>query len=1456
MTAGLRRWGPVAAGLAVLVTLVQPEVSAADRDGVPAAAGPRTGPAAPSANDPALVPEKSRAQVLGGKWKESRDRAWTTTGDSRGFHLLVADRRDGYHWRTAATLSEPGLDTDAWIGNACVTGSGERAVVVYAPRTFTNTAELSERGAFTAVVELSTGKVTKLKTRTSLAYFNPGCGVGETAVLTQEGDEKLKATRLLRLNAESGRTAKPVTTTGQITSAVPVGKEIVAADGSRLVTVAPDGRRTPLAHTGGTPFRLSPDGDGGVVFLDRGIRGKAKDNFPADAGKNHIARVRHLSAVQIERAHVGTARPAVLAEGPWSEVGLTRSATGTVFVTGNTEAATALPRTVRRLPGLAKYSTAGTQGESVLTGTAWADGKAGRSADAIGVPRPAAISLKALNTGRTASFTVDPAARTYRHAARGAERSPALPAPRRERDTGGPSPQLAAAGTPDWVEDEDERYCAVPRNDPANQVMQPKPRQVEWAVDQAILGNLDDHISRPANWKNLGMEAYSPQELFPRRGLAGGGHVPAQVMLGVIAQESNMWQAARFAVPGVTANPLIGNFYGIDLYDADEGNDWDIRWQDADCGYGLTQITDGMRLAGKTKPGETALSPLQQRAAALDYTANIAAGLRILEDKWNQTRAAGLTANNGDPDKPENWFFALWAYNSGFYPESQNGSNGGAWGVGWHNNPANPRYDINRAPFLETGYADAARPQYWPYPEKVLGWAAYPIEAIESPGKMVAGFRAAWWNTNAARTAVKPPETLFCSESVNDCDPRELREGASNDDATTGPCRRDDFRCWWNGPVRWKEDCAVTCGNEVIRFDHTYPEEPDGTAYPPACTRSGLPSGALVIDNQPTSVPSGRPGCAKNWENAGTFDFTFAQDYNGSVPTGLYPSKANLHQLGAGFGGHVYFSHTRGAGDAGDRAKAERLEITGAWKLDRRLEQPARVWVHLMDHGGRTEHAEYEVRTAQGTKTRRLDQNSSTNRWVPLGAFLFDNVPEVRLSNVTTDGTGSDNLVWDAVAFEPVRGTYVEETVDAVAYFDERTDIDAEFLSSFLINTPLKSREALYDWATGLTGPILQTEACHGAPTATCVPPEVKEAVQQWHNSVTAVNEHEVEPANYPPGKGATSWMSLANDHSHRPTGPQMPDHFLTDSDDTAKMRTRAVVSFLKTEDGEIVEDSQWVEYSDRTSDTHLPDFVLDVIDAVEAEYGPAPDLRYEYVDLNVHDGRTTAVNPRAGGVLPGRAYQSIGRAPEISGQCVSVLYAAGGAIGYRTFLDHGGATASAKAWKEQMEGYPVHEKVSELVGDIYHLFFNPGVAPVVDIDGSPYGVAPPIWQQLDFRVCADGTVRPNGERILSASHMPDQYLYRNGTAMGQDGKARGTAAPLYRGNFTDFSRVLSGNSSGEVRVPSPYERCSLWLREVPGTNGRSGNPWGIIPAHPSGADPQGEFCRDPRVDPHPDFTR
>lgn len=66
-------------------------------------------------------------------------------------------------------------------------------------------------------------------------------------------------------------------------------------------------------------------------------------------------------------------------------------------------------------------------------------------------------------------------------------------------------------------------------------------------------------VSRPANYLATGEPAYTPQGMFPLEPLTGGGTVPANVMLGVPAQESDFKQASWHAVPGDGGNPTLGS---------------------------------------------------------------------------------------------------------------------------------------------------------------------------------------------------------------------------------------------------------------------------------------------------------------------------------------------------------------------------------------------------------------------------------------------------------------------------------------------------------------------------------------------------------------------------------------------------------------------------------------------------------------------------------------------------------------------------------------------------------------------------------------------------------------------------------------------------------------------------------------------------------------------------------
>jgi endonuclease/exonuclease/phosphatase family metal-dependent hydrolase len=971
------------------------------------------------------VPENARSATLGADWKSSADRAWTTSGDGDGFHLMIADADQGYRWRTVATLSEPGIETDQWIGNVCLTGSGRRAVVAYAPRTFTNKEALFDRGAFTAVVDLKTGTVRKLTARTSLAYFNPSCGAAEKAVLTQAGDTDLGRTRLLELDAATATVSDRIEIKGQLTSPVPTTDGIVAADSGALVRVSSSGKRQLLASTRGVPFRVATDAEGGVVYMEQ--------------TGNDSASVRRVALRTAKSAAKSTAaKPVTLASGGLSELEVTSSRGGQVFVTGARQDQK-INASVSLLD-VPAGSAVSTEGDLALTSTL-------RSANAdprVPVTDPAAaqpvdIKATALTTDKAVTFSQVP---TAGGDAGGAALTPALAGPAKagtvgKAKTSSSASKALAAADPDDPADTADRYCSVPRNDPRNQAMQPKPRQVEWAVDQAVRNSLS--LSRPANWKNLGMPAYSIENYFPPVALNGGGNVPAQVMLGITAQESNMWQAARFAVPGVTANPLIGNYYGLDVYNNTEADDWTIEWDKADCGYGVTQVTDGMRRAGREKPGEQALPYDKQRAIALDFAANVAAGVNILKDKWNQTRGAGMTINNGNPAKPENWFYAVWAYNSGFYPQSDAPKNSGAWGVGWGNNPANPKYPAGRTPFLDDTMADASHPHHWPYPEKIMGWAGHPVEILEAPDSLVAGYRAAFWNGNDPNPAdqrrpeeqpgtpqynryqVKPPVNQFCNAS-NECEPgaKHPPQADGMESEPAGPCAsrneqgQFDLHCWYHGPSTWKTNCPQTCGNEVLRFNPGYAYQDDGTAYPPSCSLSGLPAtgNIYVVDNVPPGTPAIRPNCANTWTSSGSFKLSWPQD-----GLGKHPGKIDTHQLGVGFGGHIWMTNARP-----DPLQKELLSVTGTWTFNTSYTGMGRVWVALPDTGAGDAKTTYEVKTKRGWRQAHLQQKSSGtgNRWVSLGVFEFGGEPQLRLSTKAPDGNGTQRVAFDAAVFETV----------------------------------------------------------------------------------------------------------------------------------------------------------------------------------------------------------------------------------------------------------------------------------------------------------------------------------------------------------------------------------------------------------------------------------------------------
>jgi hypothetical protein len=1006
-------------------------------------------------------------RVLPRGWSRSKDEVLAMHGDESGLHVLVASESSGYAWRTVATLGDPGVETSQWIGTGCLAASGRFAVVVYAPREVTNLAGQMGVLGRAAIVNLATGSVRQLGGGFSVAYFDPGCGAGDTVVLTHGGwgDDSPKApamTGLQVVNAVTGQTMAEVTEPGQVTSAVPYRGGIAAAYQRGLVQISTGGKVTLLARSATVPFRLVPDADGGVAYetlADKVVQ---------------VHRFAGSRSVLVGRAALGT----VMLQG----------SAGRVWLTG--------PRAARlgRLPGgwravdVPAGSLISTTGTLAVTGI----GSARRSG--IGKRDAAAalpVDLKAqVLAGRrpVASFTVATTAARVQpiprsaQATRGAGGGAGLDySAQKLRQTGtGDAVTAATAGSPSTPVSAD-RTCAIAIDDPSIQAYQPDYNQVEWAVDQAVQGDLTD--SRPAGLYGSSLPSYTPQGLFSSPSLDGGGTMPAQVLLGVLTQESNLEQASAHDIQGQASNPLTSfNWYGNWV---DEDDTWvdstTINWATSDCGYGIGQVTTGMCLTqGQAGDPEceyaTPMPAEDQLAVAVDYQANIAASMRILSDAWNQLYSDGITfstqasstAPEPEADYINSWYMALWAYNSGLEPGSFALGNptgctpgptctdaAGDWGLGYADNPINPIYPPDRPVFPGTSSAtapdggtynptwDMSNPEYWPYQEKVLSWAYNSITLYNyNTGADQQAFAYAIGN------ATYPPLATFCT-SADNCSDSGLDTSGDNSSGFDSCTLTGSFadHCWWHEPVSWTY-CNVlgdSCGTSVLTYaaGAAAPADPTIAAFfAQKCTESPLPSTAVIVGDGGQAA-LGCPG--QNWTAAGPMTWNFAADTSTSPTT--YPSKIQFDQIGAGIGGHFWFGYTipnnnivnggtsTNVTSTTPSANYTDQKVTGTWAAPSSVTSWtwAQVYVAIPGIGAWDPQANYQISPGggQASQYRIVNQAQQRNSWISLGIFHFDSGGSVSLSNVTYSGLG-DDIAWSAVAFVPS----VAPTADYVAMGD------------------------------------------------------------------------------------------------------------------------------------------------------------------------------------------------------------------------------------------------------------------------------------------------------------------------------------------------------------------------------------------------------------------------------------
>lgn len=1272
---------------------------------------------------------------------DSTDLLVAAQGGPTGYQLFTAREDEGWAWRPLANIQPGGGDSDDWIGYHCLTGDGRYVIAVIAPRHFANSPVLRDRGGLAYIVTVADGTVRPLARGVAIKYHTPGCGRTNDAVLTRNLGSDQESTEVLVVDSERAVVARSFLVRSQLTNAVPDGDRVVALSGSAVVEAGPTGLR-PIARVPGTAYMLRPAVDGFDLLTTDG--GSTAEHWQIRNGGTRMALAGPRTTLRLYSGRGGR----------------------NVLVGPNGFARGARPGiAVATTPAAGQASGASLEGHAAFGLVTSRRGAAGHRAMAVGHTASAApITIwrarggarRAPLPGAAATFTRVPGRAT----------APAV-APR-------PGEQRANANTTTPT-------CAVPRNDLNRQVPQPNRQQIDWAIQQGTRNLLKGAVlTRPAGFLNLGLVAYQPSNDFARGTLAGSPNsvpVPPSVIQGTLAQESAWRHASMRALPGESGNPNINDYYGahgtLDVIDYDA----------ADCGYGVGQITDPMRISspqysanGKTK-------------VAVDYAENVVASTQFLVDKWNQLYNAGVILNDGDPSRLENWYFAIWAYNSGFHANTGSGP----WGLGWTNNPRNGDYFPGRSPFLATTYADAEHPADWPYQERVMGWMEVPL----------LNYRGQPSYAEPSDILDLPGHDQFCT-AANECDPNWHDPSRPPGDISVDFCTRPDRRCWWHSPVTFANCAGGQCATSQFTYATTATEPAADEIHAPACS-STLGANAVIVDNQPSRVNV--EGCTTaNWTNAGTFTVSYGS--TAGVPLG----RIDWHQLGTGFGGHLWFTKNRASGDGAHIN-------TGTW-TPTGVSGFYNVKVHVPVAAASTSYATYTIyptATTANPVTRTINQHLHQNRWVSLGNFNLSAGARVVLSNVTPETPGTANVAFDAVAFTPVSGTQVSATVDAFAVFDPDQNLDTNNDGPSHGSTfePFNTQGNIIAWADGITASALASPLCSGALTISCLAPQTRAAYLAWRNQVVGTTA--IPPA---------QWLGFANP---RPFSGNLSAGYLDDPDNH-KIRNQLRIEFLIT-NGQVNPGSVTVNSLAETGDTHLPAFVMAIMRAYRDDYGiPLPDMRYSAPDLSRYTHAVTTVDPRVDGVAPGRAYKPYISPAQIvgSGACVRVRTISGGTIGLKPMVLQEPVRAAVSAWVDAVESMvnagAAPPAVLEGAKQIRRIFFQrPSLTPFTGDGNSPFYAAPPIWIQQDVELCGNGTVRPGDVNIADIGYMPDLYIYVNGLRTDQDGIPHN--GPAAQGDFRRFANLASD-------VPllgtdeNPWRRCNFDTSDVEYNSRRDGSPW------------------------------
>jgi hypothetical protein len=307
-----------------------------------------------------------------------------------------------------------------------------------------------------------------------------------------------------------------------------------------------------------------------------------------------------------------------------------------------------------------------------------------------------------------------------------------------------------------------------------------------------------------------------------------------------------------------------------------------------------------------------------------------------------------------------------------------------------------------------------------------MGW----IETPQIKNGIFNGYAKPMYETNAPTYFLEPVLALphldtFCSPTINNCDP-----------TSSNPCPADSSACWWHGHAVVSDmDCTDhQCAYENRTYGSAAVEPSVDRVYDRSCDQF---TGSLDSDrdtSKPVTVVYTLPdpglynlGCATQ-ANGGKFTI---RGGNPTTTTEPYP-QIDLHQLGAGYEGHIWFSHAYGS------TNAAKHQLVGTWSPDLPLASGQSgkfdIVVHLPSHGGEYD-VEYLIKQHSldlGEATCALDQSTwtipftnGTDEWRYIGAYDLQRGARVQLANIYDDLNGSTddgeiNVAWDAMAFVPI----------------------------------------------------------------------------------------------------------------------------------------------------------------------------------------------------------------------------------------------------------------------------------------------------------------------------------------------------------------------------------------------------------------------------------------------------